>query len=138
MTHSPRTFDSTRDAFDFCCDSMNYKIRTGATLPAVVQDAREQFGTPTPVKRRESGHQLAILNVPTEDGILQVIGETITADAPELQAGDFVEWRCGTITPGVCVGLILGRLAPELLGDESWRMAEPFPVEVPGTDHRQG
>lgn len=131
MTLSPRVFNTNDDAFHYCCNAMGYRIRMGQTLPALVEDASAHFGTPSPVKRRETGHQLAILRVPTEDGILQVLGETISADAPELQVGDFVEWRCGTITPGVCVGLILGRLAPELDPEGDWRVAELFSAAPP-------
>ena len=131
MAMAPRKFGSNHEAFRFCCRSMDYRIRMGKVLPALVEDARTHFGTPSPVKRRDSGHQLAILSVPTEDGVLQVIGETISADAPALSVGDFVEWRCGTITPGVCVGLILGLLAPELNGEGSWRMAELFSAAPP-------
>lgn len=126
MPNGLRVFPSNDEAFTYCCRSMGYKIRMGLSLPALVQDARAQFGTELPVRRRETGHQLAVLNVPTESGVLQVIGETVSADASPLNIGDFVEWRCGTITPGVCVGLIVGRLAPELKDDGDWRMAETF------------
>lgn len=125
MQISPHYFRSNEEAFSFACESMEYAVRDGAVLPALVDDASADFLTPTPVKRKDDGNQIAVLRVPSEDGFIQVIGETASPDAPDLSVGDLVEWRCGVIATGVWIGLILGRLAPELQRD-GWRMREPF------------
>lgn len=125
MDEARRIFRTTEEAFDFCCANLGYELKIGVTLPAVVADASSDYGTPTPIKRRETGHQIAVLNVPSKDGVMQVIGETARGDAPDLEVGDFVEWRCGTVASGVCIGLIVGRLAPEIQG-AGWRMMESF------------
>lgn len=118
-------FRDADEAFAFCRKRMSYELKVGAILPAMVADACAEFGTPTPIKRRDSGHQIAVLQIPIRDGVVQVIGETASADAPDLAVGDFVQWRCGTVASGVCIGLIVGRLALELHGAD-WRLAESF------------
>lgn len=125
MDEARRIFRTTAEAFDFCCANLAYELRVGVTLPAIIADACAEYGTPTPIKRRDTGHQIAVLNVPSKDGLLQVIGETVKGDSPDLAVGDFVEWRCGAVASGVCIGLIVGRLAPEIQG-AGWRMAESF------------
>lgn len=125
MHNSPRYFRSNEEAFAYACEAMDYAVRDGVVLPALVEDASADFLTPTPVKRKEDGNQVAVLRVPSEDGVIQVIGETATPGAPDLAVGDLVEWRCGVIATGVWIGLILGRLAPELRPD-GWRMEQLF------------
>ena len=125
MQLAPHYFRSNEEAFTYACEAMDYAVRDGVVLPALVEDASADFLTPTPVKRKEDGNQIAVLRVPSEEGVIQVIGETASPSAPDLAVGDLVEWRCGVIATGVWIGLILGRLAPELQRD-GWRMQEPF------------
>lgn len=120
-----RVFCSNSEAFAYACESMGYLLRTGATLPALVEDASAQFLTPTPIKITEDGRQIAVLSVPSGEGSIQVIGETASAHATSLAAGDLVQWNCGAIASGIWFGLIVGRLAPELAG-RTWTLAERF------------
>ena len=125
MQTTARIFSSNAEAFAFACQSMEYTLRGGNILPALVDDASTEFLTPTAIKRKDDGHQIAVLKVPSEDGVVQVIGETATANGPKLAVGDLVQWRCGAIATGIWFGLIIGRLAPELQ-DGGWRLGEPF------------
>ena len=110
-------------AFEYCCRYMDTRLVEGATLPALVLDAREYAGTHQAIRVDEDGAQLAVLRVASRDGGFVVVARTASGEGPALHPGHLVAWQAMTDRRdigeqtedprGGWIGLILGTLRPE-------------------------
>jgi len=85
-------FKSGRDFFEYQCKYGVTEIEKNVAIAALVLDAQEQFGAPTPVSRNKDGSQLAALTVASEDGGFMVFADTPSRVGDELRPDDCVLW----------------------------------------------
>jgi hypothetical protein len=119
----PLFFKDGPAAIEYACKFMECSLHEGRSLPAVVLDSRELFGTPTAVKTQNDGNQIAMLRVASDDGGFLVTATTAGPLGPKLQPGQLVAWKAMNHMPDIaktmkdkrfgCVGLIIGTLKPE-------------------------
>lgn len=119
----PLYFKDGAAAFGYCCQYMECPLGEGSSLPALVLDARELFGSAAAVKIEDNGNQTAAIRVASSDGGFLVFGPTAGPKGPRLQPGQLVCWQAGSFSPSVAklskdgrfgwVGLIVGTLKPQ-------------------------
>jgi len=116
-------FKDGNAAIEYACRYLDCILSEGSLLPAVVIDAREEFGTDVVVKFETDGTQLATLRVASKDGGFTVPANTAGANGPKLRPGQLVAWKpmkymrelgeqLGDTRSG-WVGLIIGTLKLE-------------------------
>lgn len=130
----PLHFKDGVGAVEYASKFMNCKLRPGVELPAVVLDARE-FGVSEPVQVKSTGIQMAMLCVAGDRGPFPAMAQTVGAQGPLLEPGDFVSWRAfkyinevGKRSPDRrtgWAGVIVGVLTPTLVA-EGWVGTEQF------------
>ncbi|WP_257385009.1 hypothetical protein [Tahibacter caeni] len=115
-------------AFRYACAYMDCTVSAGATLPAIVVDARV-YGMPHPTKRLDSGNQLVMLRIPSGSGGFVVPAETAGTAGPTLKPGDLVAWRVMGHSAEIAavgeenfgwIGLVVGTLRPEYELGSGW------------------
>ncbi len=132
----PLSFKDNAAAFKYACDFLLTDLRTGAYLPALVQDASELLGAGNAVKKQSDGNQTALLTVSAKDGGFTVAAATAGPSGPDLKPGDLVMWLAGQqiahlqgkyedprMTWG---GLIVAKLRPEYTEGRGWAIERPF------------
>ena len=129
MLPFPLHFKDGAAAVEYASRFMVCKLTLGAELPAVVLDARTQFGATEAVRVTEDGVQTAALQVCGDGGGFVTLSQTAGPKGPKLAPGDLVLWRAfqyledmGKRSPDKrsgWVGLITGVLAPTLQ-EEGW------------------
>lgn len=132
----PLYFKDNTAAFKYACDFLLSEMRTGAYLPALVQDASELLGSGNSVNRQPDGNQTALLTVSSKDGGFTVAASTAGTKGPQLKPGDLVVWLAGEpiahlqgkyqdprMTWG---GLIIAKLRPEYTEGRGWAIEQPF------------
>lgn len=132
---SPLYFEGGNAALEYACKFMDCPLGEGVSLPALVLDSRELFGTSTAVKIQDDGNQLAMLRVASDDGGFLVAATTANPKGPKLQPGQLVAWKAMKHVPAIAettkdkrfgwVGLIVGTLKPEHVNG-SWVGGERF------------
>jgi len=131
----PMYFKDGTAAFSAICEYMECPLGEGSSLPALVLDARELFGTASAIKIEPNGIQVAAIRVASSDGGFVVLASTLGPKGPRLEPGQLVVWQAGEFSPAVAkvsqdprfgwVGLIVGTLKPEWR-DGGWRGGERF------------
>jgi hypothetical protein len=135
VTVPPFFFKDGQAAIEYCCEYMECPLSEGCFLPALVLDARTEFGTAVAVKIQDDGNQIAIIRVASSDGGFKVAASTAGPKGPTLQPGQLVAWRAGKYVPEVAqaakekrfgwVGIIEGTLKPEFVNG-GWIGGEKF------------
>ena len=132
----PLYFKDNAAAFKYTCDFLLTELKTGAYLPALVQDASELLGAGNAVKKQSDGNQTALLTISAKDGGFTVAAATAGPNGPDLKPGDLVVWLAGEpighlqgkyedlrMTWG---GLIVAKLRPEYTDGRGWAIERPF------------
>ena len=132
----PLYFKDSAAAFKFACEFLLTELKSGAYLPALVQDASELLGAGNVVKKQADGNQTAMLLVSGTDGGFTVAAATSGPSGPELKPGDLVVWLAGErishlqgkyedprMTWG---GLIVAKIKPEYTTGRGWAIEQPF------------
>lgn len=122
--------------FEYACEFLLTELKSGAYLPALVQDASEHLGSGNRVKKQADGNQTALLTVSAKDGGFTVAASTAGPNGPDLKPGDLVIWLAGEpieqfqgkyddprMTWG---GLIVAKLRPEYTDGRGWAIERPF------------
>jgi hypothetical protein len=131
----PLYFRDGAAAFGYICQYMKCPLGEGSSLPALVLDSRELFGTAAAVRIEDDGNQTAAIRVASSDGGFLVIGPTAGPKGPRLQPGQLVLWQAESFSASLakrskderfgCIGLIVGTLKPEWK-DGGWAGGERF------------
>lgn len=131
MTESSTDLEFTDgvSAFEYTCQCMDCSVEVKKPLPALVIDAKEQFGVKTAVKLNDDGTQTAVLRVPSSEGGFVVMARTAGNIGPELKGGDLVAWMPVLYNEDLAketaetgfgwVGVIMGTLKP-ILREGGW------------------
>lgn len=122
-------FTDGLSAFEYTCQCMDCSVEVKKPLPALVIDAKEQFGVKTAVKLNDDGTQTAVLRVPSSEGGFVVMARTAGKTGPELRGGDLVAWMPVLYNEDLAketsetgfgwVGVIMGTLKP-ILREGGW------------------
>jgi hypothetical protein len=125
----PLHFKDGAAAVEYASKYMVCKLAAGVELPAIVLDAREEFGTAEAVRTAENGIQTAVLRVCGDNGGFIALSQTSGPIGPTLAPGEMVLWRAvkylgkmGRAAPDRrtgWIGLIAGTLSPTLIA-EGW------------------
>ena len=115
-------FESNDAAFEYSCKYLETSLYDGATLTAIVLDAREELGSAVAVKMEEDGTQMATVKVASDDG-----GFLSVALAPKgmnVKPGELVGWTALPEIPDFPIqpGFIHARLSPELDLQRGWNI----------------
>lgn len=123
-TNNELVFKSNMAAFEYACKYLDCTLNEGATLPAIVIDAKDELGTEKSVKTQDDGSQLAMIKVASSEGGFIVLANTAGKESTILKPGDFVAWQAMQHMPDIgkiagdlifgWAGLIIGTLKPEL------------------------
>src|SRR6202030_238606 len=97
----PLYFRDGAAAFDYICKYMECPIAEGSSLPALVLDSRELFGTAAAVKIEDNGNQMAAIRVASSDGGFLVVRPTVGPKGPRLQPGQLVLWQAESFSPSL-------------------------------------
>ena len=132
----PLYFKDNAAAFKYACDFLLTEMKTGAYLPALVQDAAELLGAGNAVRKQPDGNQTALLTVSSKDGGFTVAAATAGPKGPELKPGDLVVWLAGEPIAQLqgkyedarmaWGGLIVAKLLPEYTEGRGWAIEQPF------------
>ncbi len=117
-------FTDGASAFEYTCQCMDCSVEAKKPLPALVIDAKEQFGVKTSVKLNDDGTQTAVLRIPSAEGGFVVMARTVGQNGPSLKGGDLVAWMPLLYNEALAsetseegfgwVGVIMGTLKPVL------------------------
>lgn len=129
-------FKDAAAALKFASETLLYELRVGSGMPALVLDAKSEFGTDVPVAVSSDGIQTAVLRVCSSDGGFVVFAQTANAGGPRLSPGDLVIWLAGEQSRDLIhrvddprtawVGLIVAALEPEYNPQTGWRIRAQY------------
>lgn len=115
------------------CDELNTVLTPEQPLPAIILDARSEFGSDAPLAFDRDGNANVMLKVASDDGGFIVFSRTIGAPEKGLDAGDLVCWVPLQHDEALAkesndprfgwVGLVFAALEPEWK-DGDWVMRE--------------
>lgn len=132
----PLIFKSDTAAFEYACEYMDNSLTEGATLPALVVDARKYAGMDTAVMRDAKGIQTAMVRVASDDGGFLCVTRTVAPEVEDLEPGTFVAWQAQKYIPSAekafddprsaWIGFIVAKLKPRLDVNNGWAIERSY------------
>lgn len=135
----PLHFKSNQSAFEMACKYLDNEIVTGKYLPAMVIDAKSEFGAEDSIRVQDDGSQLAMIRLPHASRLIIIPAVTASSIGPLLLPGDLVAWQALQYSKELAkslgskeagwAGLIFAKLKP-IYNSGSWMIGERFEREV--------